>query len=100
MSALSDVKSALRVIQSSDDELLTRLIGSALREALAFLDSGEFPLPGVQSSYSIDDVVIPDDCFQAVVLLVSADYDAPPDKREVYRKAAEGLLMPYREVGI
>lgn len=100
MTTLSDVKAALRVIHDEDDALLVRLIGSAIRESLAFLDSGEFPLPGVQSSYSVESLIIPDDAFQAVVLLVSADYDAPADKRAAYRHAAESLLMPYRGLGI
>lgn len=100
MTALADVKAALRVIHADDDALLTRLIASATRESLAFLDSGAFPQLAVPPTQTIDDLVIPDDVFQAVVLLVSADYDAPPDKREVYRKAAEGLLMPYRVVGV
>ena len=100
MTKLAEVKAALRVIHDQDDALLSRLIESASREALAFLDSGEWPLPETVSSYTAQEITIPEDAFQAVVLLVSADYDAQPDKRDVYRKAAEGLLMPYRALGI
>ena len=92
MTALADVKAALRVTHDEDDALLTRLIGSALRECLAFLDNGSLPaVPGAAA-----DVDIPEDVFQAVVLMVSADYDASPEKRTSYRAAAEQLLWPYR----
>lgn len=92
MTALADVKRHLRVTHDNDDELITRLIGSALRESLAFLNSADLPpVPG-----SPVDLDIPEDVFQAVVLLVQADYDADPAKRPVYRSAAEQLLMPYR----
>ncbi len=92
MSALADVKAALRVTHVDDDALLTRLIGSAMRECLAFMDNGTLPaVPGAAA-----DVEIPEDVFQAVVLMVSADYDASPEKRTAYRAAAEQLLWPYR----
>ena len=92
MTTLSDCKAFLRVTHDEDDALLTRLIGSALRECLAFLDSGTLPaVPG-----SAADVDIPEDVFQAVVLMVSADYDASPEKRTAYRAAAEQLLWPYK----
>ena len=77
MTALADVKAALRVTHDADDALLTRLIGSAVRECLAFMDNGALPaVPG-----PAEDVDIPEDVFQAVVLMVSADYDSSPEKR-------------------
>ena len=92
MTALADVKAALRVTHDEDDAQITRLIGSALRECLAFLDNGTLPaVPGAAA-----DVDIPEDVFQAVVLMVSADYDASPEKRTAYRAAAEQLLWPYK----
>ena len=92
MTALADVKDALRVTHDEDDALLTRLIGSALRECLVFLDNGSLPaVPGPAA-----DVDIPEDVFQAVVLMVSADYDASTEKRTAYRAAAEQLLWPYK----
>ena len=92
MTALTDVKAALRVTHDDDDALLSRLIGSAMRECLAFMDNGTLPaVPGAAA-----DVEIPEDVFQAVVLMVSADYDVSPEKRTVYRAAAEQLLWPYR----
>lgn len=103
MSALDDIKAALRVTHNSDDAMLLRLAQSASYEALNFLDTGVLSssgFDGFSSSTTIDDLIVPPDHFQAVVLLVSADYDAPPDKRTMYRAAAEQLLMPYREIGI
>jgi len=92
MTALADVKAALRVTHNDDDALLSRLIGSAMRECLAFLDNGTLPaVPGAAA-----DVDILEDVFQAVVLMVSADYDASPEKRTEYRAAAEQLLWPYK----
>ena len=47
MALLDDVKASLRVTHDEDDALLTRLIGSAVRECLAFLDNGTLPaIPG------------------------------------------------------
>jgi len=92
MTALSDVKAALRVTHDENDVLLTRLIGSAMHECLAFLDDGTLPaVPG--AAVNVD---IHEDVFQAVVLMVSADYDASPEKRTAYRAAAEQLLWPYK----
>ena len=92
MTALADVKKYLRLEHDSDDELLTRLIGSATRECLAFLDNGTLPaVPGAAA-----DVDIPEDVFQAVALMVAADYDASPERRTAYRAAAEQLLWPYK----
>ena len=85
MTALADVKAALRVTHNEDDALLTRLIGSALRECLVFLDNGTLPaVPGAAA-----DVDIPEDVFQAVVLMVSADYDASP-RTKTQRRCAAG----------
>lgn len=92
MTALADVKASLRVTHDEDDALLTRLIGAAVRECLAFLDNGSLPaVPGAAA-----DVDIPEDVFQAVVLMVSAYYDASPEERTAYRAAAEQLLWPYK----
>ena len=47
MTAIADVKASLRVTHDEDDALITRLIGSALRECLVFLDNGTLPaVPG------------------------------------------------------
>ena len=92
MALIDDVKASLRVTHDEDDAEITRLIGSAVRECLTFLDNGTLPaVPGPAV-----DVDIPEDVFQAVVLMVSADYDASPEKRTAYRAAAEQLLWPYK----
>ena len=92
MALIDDVKASLRVTHAEDDAEITRLIGSAVREWLAFMDNGTLPaVPGAAV-----DVDIPEDVFQAVVLMVSADYDASPEKRTAYRAAAEQLLWPYK----
>lgn len=94
MTVLSDCKAFLRVTHDDDDALLTRLIGSATREALAWMDDDRLPpVPGA-------DVILdlPEDAVQAVFLLVQADYDGDPAKRDTYRKAASALLRPYAKV--
>ena len=94
MTTLSDCKAFLRVTHDDDDALLTRLLGSATREALAYLDDGRLPdVPG--PAVEMD---IPEDVLQGIFLLVQADYDGNPEKRDAYRKAATALLRPYSKV--
>ena len=94
MTTLSDCKAFLRVTHDDDDALLTRLLGSATREALAWMDDDRLPdVPG--PAVEMD---IPEDVLQAVFLLVQADFDGDPVKRESYRKAATALLRPYSKV--
>jgi hypothetical protein len=94
MTTLSDCKAFLRVTHDEDDALLTRLLGSATREALAYMDDDRLPdVPG--PSVEMD---ISEDVLQAIFLLVQADFDGDPVKRESYRKAATALLRPYSKV--
>ena len=94
MTTLSDCKAFLRVTHDDDDALLTRLLGSATREALAWMDDDRLPdVPG--PAVEMD---IPEDVLQGIFLLVQADYDGDPAKRESYRKAATALLRPYSRV--
>ena len=94
MTTLSDCKAFLRLTHDDDDALLTRLIGSATREALAWMDDDRLPdVPG--PAVEMD---IPEDVLQGIFLLVQADYDGDPAKRESYRKAATALLRPYSKV--
>ena len=94
MTTLSDCKAFLRVTHDEDDALLTRLLGSATREALAWMDDDRLPdVPG--PSVEMD---IPEDVLQAIFLLAQSDYDGDPAKRESYRKAATALLRPYSKV--
>lgn len=39
-----------------------------------------------------------EDVLQGIFLLVQADYDGNPEKRDAYRKAATALLRPYSKV--
>ena len=94
MTTLADLKAFLRVTHDEDDALLTRLLGSATREALAWMDDERLPdVPG--PAVEMD---IPEDVLQGIFLLVQADYDGDPAKRESYRKAATALLRPYSKV--
>lgn len=86
---LADVKQALRVAHDHDDDLLIRLIGSAIGECVDFLDSAE--LAGEPA------LTLPEQVFQGIVLMVQADYEGDPLKRNEARKVAEALWMPYRE---
>lgn len=92
--SLTDLKAFLRVTHGDDDALLTRLMGSALREALAWMDDARLPaVPG--PAVEVD---LPEDVVQGAFLLVQADYDGNPEKRDAYRKAATALLRPYSKV--
>ena len=93
MTTLADLKSFLRLTHDEDDALLTRLIGSATREALAWMDDDR--LLDVPPAVETD---LPEDVLQGIFLLVQADYDGNPEKRDAYRKAATALLRPYSKV--
>lgn len=93
---LVDVKKALRITHDEDDAMLTRVIGSALREALAFMDMDKLPVEA-DSDGNYGDVDIPEDVFSGIILMVQADYDGDPKDRQAYRDAAEQLWTPYRE---
>lgn len=97
MSYLADIKKTLRVTHDEDDDLLNRLIDSATREYLRFINA-DTP-PDLDSIEILADM--PQDAYQGVILMVQADYDGDPEKRDVYRKGAESLWQPYRlELGI
>lgn len=100
---LQDVKRALRVIHSADDELLQQLLNSAEDEALRFCNRRQLPTlprdnpeaPSSEDIPSSEDPIAPS-VFTAVVCLVKADYEASPAEAEQLRNAAEVKLMPYR----
>lgn len=104
---LADVKKALRVIHTSDDELLERLIASAVREFLAFINHESLPalidtedLTTTTSSSSTtteDEAFIPEDCFQGIVWIVQGQYEGDIEQQAKYRAAAETLWQPYRQ---
>ena len=98
MALLDDVKKSLRVTHSDDDDEITRLVGSAVREVLRALDSADYPVPAPGDAAA--DVTVPEEVVQAVVILVKADYDADPKDRAAYRKAAIDMVTTYRTLGI
>lgn len=93
---LDDVKKALRVTHDDDDDLLIRLIGSATREAYAYIDPTILPPVPIESSSEDSEIDVPEDVFNGIVLLVRADYEGDPTKRLDYKAAAENLFIPYR----
>lgn len=88
------VKQDLRVSHDDDDALIQILLDAAEDEALQFLGSSE--LPYIVGQYSSE--VIAPSIYAAVFLLVRSKYDEA-DAAQIghFRKAAETLLMPYRE---
>lgn len=105
---LTEVKQALRQTQSSDDDLLQRLIDSAESECLRFLGRTELPtLPLEYPQFSSNDELISSeevpssndpvapDVVNGIILMVMADYDGMLEKRDLYRERAEALWMPY-----
>lgn len=90
MSFLTDVKDALRVTHDDDDKLLKRLIDSACYECVSFLNVD--PMGDAQSAV----MELPPSVFNGVVLMVQADYDADPEKRNTCRDAAINLWQPFR----
>lgn len=86
---LADIKAALRVTHDQDDGLLARLQASAVDEVLRKLDDPDLTADTLSPMAN-----------QAIVLLVQADYDGDPEKREVYARAVERLLFAARTPGI
>jgi hypothetical protein len=98
MTVLADVKAALRITNADSDVLLTRLIDSAARECAQFIYGS---VPNYLDVDAQDDPLTVPDLLQGIVLMVQADYDGDPVKRNAYRDAALSLWWPYRiDVGI
>lgn len=94
---LADVKKALRVIHNADDDELSRLIESATRECLAFLDRDDLPVMDLTLEESSEpSVCITQDIFQGIVRIVQAEYEGKIEDRPKYRAAAEAMWYPYR----
>lgn len=103
---LDQLKQHLRIDynNTADDERLMLLLRSATQEALRFMgldalptrpDDGDDSSSSSSSSSSEDDGEMPD-VLNAIILLVQADFDLDPAKREAYQRGAEALLRPYR----
>lgn len=90
---LSEAKSFLDVIHSSDDAKLQLLLDAAEDEARAFMNRDD--LIEWDSNVSSTDP-IPGSIKIGVLLLLQANYQASPDDAEKLRRAAEIKLMPYR----
>ena len=98
MTVLADVKATLRITDSDSDVLVTRLIDSAARECAQFIYGS---VPNYLDVDAPDDPLTVPDLLQGIVLMVQADYDGDPVKRNAYRDAALSLWWPYRaDVGI
>lgn len=95
---LSEAKSFLDVIHSSDDAKLQLLLDAAEDEARAFMNRED--LYEWDSNISSTDP-IPASIKIGVLLLLQANYQATPDDADKLRRAAEIKLMPYRlEMGV
>jgi hypothetical protein len=96
MSYLSEVKNALKITHNEDDKDLNRKIESAAYECITFLN---ISLESDQDALDIIDN-LPPQVFTGLILIVQADYDGEPEKRDIYRNAALNLWQPYRlEIG-
>lgn len=90
--SLAALKLALRVTNYDEDAEISRKLDSATAECRNFINS---PIP------ALPDNTAPPDLVNGIVLLVQADYELDPMKRETIRTTAERLWYPYRlKVGI
>lgn len=89
---LNELKLALRVSNNDEDSEISRKLAAAIAEARSFIN-GDVP-------QRIDGTV-PADFVNGIVLIVQADYELDPMKRDTIRNSAERLWYPYRNaVGI
>jgi len=92
---LEELKDFLNVTHASDDAKLRVLLNAAEDEALRFMNRTTFGEICEESSlFDADTATIPDSVVTAVYFLVSAMYDAQPDHFQIFRKAAERMMMP------
>ena len=91
MISLADAKKFLDVIHNSDDDKLQLLLDAAEDEAAKFLNVD-----------ALDEwTELPFSILIGTLLLLQANYQAPPDDIPKLRSAAETKLMPYRiEMGV
>ena len=90
---LSEAKSFLDVIHSSDNAKLQLLLDAAEDEARVFMNRDD--LIEWNSNISTTDPV-PASIKIGVLLLLQANYQASPDDADKLRRAAEVKLLPYR----
>lgn len=80
MLTIDDIKAHLRIDYDDDDALLRRLLASATAECLRYLGQNHG-----------SEAVLCADVQQGIVLMVQADYDGDPIKRNQARDAAMAL---------
>lgn len=90
---LSEAKSFLDVIHSSDNSKIQLLLDAAEDEARVFMNRDD--LIEWDSNISSTDPV-PASIKIGVLLLLQANYQASPDDADKLRRAAEIKLLPYR----
>lgn len=90
---LSEAKSFLDVIHSSDNSKIQLLLDAAEDEARVFMNRDD--LIEWNSNVSSTDPV-PASIKIGVLLLLQANYQASPDDADKLRRAAEIKLLPYR----
>lgn len=87
MISLDELKKALRVSNSLEDDELQRRLDSAVAECTRYLNAKECP----ESA----------DVINGIVLVVQADFEGDPLERQTFRAAAMELWNPYRlSIGI
>lgn len=95
---LSEAKSYLDVIHSSDDSKLQLLLDAAEDEARVFMNRDDL-VEWDSNISSTDD--IPPSIKIGVLLLLQANYQATPEEAMKLREVAEMKLNPYRiEMGV
>lgn len=95
---LTTAKEFLDVIHSADDIKLQLLLDAAIDEAVRFIG---YATPAAYEEY-IDSTenpygAVPNTFVIGALLLLQANYQAPPDDIPKLRAAAEVKLMPLRE---
>lgn len=105
---VAQVKAFLRVINTSDDELLGDLIDAAEAEALQYMDRQDLPRVGEDEAPDecntaividpvSDGVSLAPDARLAIYYLVQSKYEAKDaDEITKLRKAAETIMAPHR----
>ena len=97
LTTLNEAKQFLKVTHSDDDDTLQRLLDGAEAEALNFMDREQFgELCPCDSNFETESAHMTADVKTSVLLLVQADYEAPPIDAKALRDLAHAKLQPYR----
>ena len=93
MTILADVKASLRIGHSDDDTLLNTLILSASQECAQYVYG---QVPDYTAQGAVPDPQTRPMMKQGIILMVQADYEGDPTKRDEYLATAKSLWNPYR----